>query len=127
MRPRSRSAHQSPTTASSSEASARSSRQSSDMATLRVVAHLRSRPEKIEETRKVLEGLVEPTRAETGCVGYELMQNNDDPTDFTFVEEWMGDDVLDAHLKTDHIQQLVARADELLAAPSDIRRYTLLK
>lgn len=96
------------------------------MATLRVVAHLRAKPDKIEETRNELTGLIEPTRAEAGCIVYELMQNDADPTDFTFVEEWSGNDALDAHLLTEHIQKVVARAGELLAAPPDIRRYKVL-
>lgn len=95
--------------------------------TLRVVAHLKARPDKVDETREALMSMIEPTRAEDGCIVYELMQNNDDPTDFTFVEEWTGDDVLDEHLQRDHIQKVVARADELFAAPPDVRRYTLLR
>lgn len=93
---------------------------------LRVVAHLTAKPDKIEETKSALVGLIDPTRAEKGCVTYELLQNNADPTDFTFVEEWTDDGSLDAHLQTDHIELVVSRADELLAAPPDIRRYTLV-
>jgi len=94
--------------------------------TLRVVAHLTAKPDKIEETREALLKLIEKTRAEDGCVTYELMQNNTDPTDFTFVEEWSDDAALDAHLQTDHIKLIVSRAGELLAAPPDVRRYTLV-
>lgn len=97
------------------------------MSTLRVVAHLRARSDKVEETKEALISLIEPTRGETGCVVYELMQNDDDPTDFTFVEEWSGNDELNAHLETEHIQRVVARAEELFSAPPDIRRYTLLR
>jgi quinol monooxygenase YgiN len=96
------------------------------MPTLRVIAHLIAKPDKIGETRDALTGLVDPTRAENGCIRYELMQNNSDPTDFTFVEEWSGDDALDAHLQSNHIKLLVSKAEELLAAAPDIRRYTLL-
>ncbi len=96
------------------------------MTTLRVVAHLRAKPDKIEETKDALKSLIEPTRGESGCMVYELMQNDDDPTDFTFVEEWSGNDTLDEHLQTEHIQLVVARAEELFAAPPDIRRYTLI-
>src|SRR5687768_17324723 len=97
------------------------------MSTLRVVAHLRSKPDKIEETKDALMSMIEPTRNETGCIVYELMQNDADPTDFTFVEEWSSNDELDTHLQTEHIQQVVARADELFSAPPDVRRYTLLR
>lgn len=94
--------------------------------TLRVVAHLTAKSDKIEETRHALLSLVDKTRAENGCITYELMQNNDDSTDFTFVEEWSSDDALNIHLESEHIAQLRARADELFAAPPDIRRYTLI-
>ena len=97
------------------------------MTKIRVVAHLTSKPGTVEETRAALEGFIEPTRAEAGCVYYELMQNNDDPTDFTFVEEWESDDTLDAHLESPHILAFKERAGELLACDPDIRRYTLIK
>ena len=94
--------------------------------TLKVVAHLTAKSGRVEETRKVLMALLEKTRAEEGCIVYELMQNNADPADFTFVEEWSCDETLDAHLRSSHIQELVSRSEELLAGSADIRRYTLL-
>ncbi len=94
--------------------------------TVRVIAHLTAKAARIEETRLALIALISPTRAEDGCIVYELMQNNADPTDFTFVEEWTSDAALDAHLQSDHIRTLQSQADELFAAPPDIRRYTLL-
>lgn len=96
------------------------------MARLRVVAHLTSKPETIDETRAALEAFVTPTRAEAGCIVYELMQNNADPTDFTFVEEWESDETLDAHLASPHISAFKECAGELLACDPDIRRYTLI-
>jgi quinol monooxygenase YgiN len=94
--------------------------------TIRVVAHLTAKQDKIDETRAALSALIEPTRREEGCIVYELMQNNADPADFTFVEEWTGDETLDAHLQSAHIRTLQSKGDELFAAPPDIRRYTLL-
>jgi|SRR5215203_7431806 len=94
--------------------------------TIRVVARLAAKPDRIEETLHALKALIEPTRAEDGCILYELTQNNDDPTDFTFVEEWTTDAALDTHLESDHIRKLQSVADDLLAAPPDVRRYTFL-
>jgi quinol monooxygenase YgiN len=93
---------------------------------IKVVAHLISKPDTIELTREILVGIVEPTRAENGCIAYELFQNNGDPTDFTFVEEWEDDAALDAHLETPHLIDAKAKLGDLLAAEPDIRRYTLL-
>jgi quinol monooxygenase YgiN len=94
--------------------------------TIRVVARLIAKPGRVEETLEELTVLIGPTRAEDGCIVYELMQNNDDPTDFTFLEEWESDATLDAHLESEHVKHFQSRADELLAAPPDIRRYTFL-
>lgn len=94
--------------------------------TIRVVAHLTAREDRIEDACEALMELLGPTRAEQGCIFYDLAQNNDDPTDFTFVEEWETDEMLDAHLESEHIRKLQSRADDLFAAPPDIRRYTLI-
>ncbi len=102
--------------------------------TIRVIAHLIALPEKVEELKSLLLSIIEPTRQESGCIKYELLQNNNDPTDFTFVEEWESndlldahlDDLLDAHLASAHIQEGLRKLEGIAAAPPDIRRYQLL-
>jgi quinol monooxygenase YgiN len=95
--------------------------------TLRVVARIIALPESVAEVRSWLSDLIEPTRNEPGCVSYELLQNQSDATDFTFVEEWASGDALDAHLKSAHLQNVVSRVAGLLAAEPDIRRYSLVR
>jgi quinol monooxygenase YgiN len=94
--------------------------------TLRVVARIKARAEKVEELREALLSLVAPTREEAGCLSYELLQNTEDPTDFTFVEEWTGNEALAAHFETEHLKALFPRVPELCAAEPDIRTYTVL-
>ncbi len=94
--------------------------------TVRVIARLVAFPNKVEAAKNLLLGLVEPTLQEAGCIQYDLLQNQADPTEFTFVEEWESHQALDAHLASEHIQLAIARVPELLAAGPDIRRYTLL-
>ena len=55
-------------------------------------------PNKVEELKAILLGLIEPTRLEAGVIKYELLQNQSQPTDFTFVQEWEGAAALDTHL-----------------------------
>ena len=52
---------------------------------LRVIARIKAKSDAVSEVRELLCGLMEPTRKESGCISYELLQNRDDPTDFTFV------------------------------------------
>ena len=94
--------------------------------TIRVVARVTVRPDKFDETMKALTELVAATRAEPGCVRYELLRNIADPHELTFVEEWADAESLEAHFATEHFSAVAARAEELLTAPPDIRRYTLL-
>jgi quinol monooxygenase YgiN len=93
---------------------------------LRVVAVLPAKPDRVDEVREILKSLIGPTRAESGCITYELLQNNADPAEFTFVEEWESDAALDAHLATAHIQTGLEKVTPLLAGPPDIRRYSLV-
>ena len=93
---------------------------------LRVVARIKARPDKIEEVKKLLSGLIEPTRKESGCVSYELLQNQNDPTDFTFVEEWTSAAALSAHFETEHFKNALPRIPELLDEEPDIQTYTVV-
>lgn len=93
---------------------------------LRVVAHIRAKAGKEEDLKRLLLGLTEPTRKEAGCREYQLYQNNDDPQDLAFVEEWESDAALDAHLQTAHITSALAILPALTEAAPDIRRYSLV-
>ncbi|MCE9625843.1 MAG: antibiotic biosynthesis monooxygenase [Deltaproteobacteria bacterium] len=94
--------------------------------TLRVVALFKAKPEQVEALKNFLAKLMPPTRQERGCLRYELHQNNADPTDFAFIEEWENDTSLDAHLKSPHVEAALPLVGEYLAAPVDIRRYGLV-
>jgi quinol monooxygenase YgiN len=92
---------------------------------IRVVARLTARADKIDALHSLLLGLLEPTRAESGCIRYEPLHNLADPADFTFVEEWTGEEALQAHFNTDHLLHARSRFSDLLALEADIRTYTL--
>jgi quinol monooxygenase YgiN len=94
--------------------------------TLRVVARIIALPDKVDEVRSLLDQLIEPTREESGCISYELLQNKSQPGDFTFVEEWESDEALDTHMGTAHVQDAISGTAGLLVEPPDIRRYRLL-
>lgn len=95
-------------------------------AVIHVVARITARPDMVAEVQALLLGLLEPTRREPGCLRYTLLRNSADPTDFTFVEEWADQVALDTHLAAPHLQATGAAVTPLLAAPLDIRSYTLV-
>ena len=94
--------------------------------TIRVIARVIAFSDKVEELKAVLLELIEPTLQEAGAIKYELLQNESDPTDFTFVEEWSSDEALNAHLQSPHLEAAGAKLEGLVAAAPDIRRYYLL-
>ena len=94
--------------------------------TLRVIAHFRAKPDTVDALKNLLATLIEPTRAEDGCITYELWQNDQDPTDITFVEEWTNHAALETHLATEHIQSALGQLGDLVDAAPDIRTYTVV-
>jgi quinol monooxygenase YgiN len=93
---------------------------------IHIVARVTAKPDAVKALQTVLETLLTPTRQEPGCRRYVLMQNQENPTDFTFVEEWADEDAINSHMKSAHLKEAFTKAAGLLAAPPDIQRYTLI-
>ena len=55
-----------------------------------------------------LVALLAPTRAEPGCVSYELHRDVEAPGKFMFQECFRGQAALDEHLQTPHFKQFLA-------------------
>lgn len=85
-----------------------------------VVAVITARPGAEDAVRTALEALVPPTRAEPGCLSYELAESLASPGTFVTTEEWSDPSDLDAHLATEHVQTALATVGEQLAAPPAI-------
>ena len=76
--------------------------------------------------REQFEALVTPTRAEPGCLHYELLIHEDNPTEFVFVQEYVDEAAFEAHLASPHITAMLDVVLPLLAEQPDIRRYRRL-
>lgn len=90
---------------------------------LSVVAQLKARPGKEDELRRALLTLIEPTRAEDGCVQYDLHVHATDAGRFVFYENWTSREHLDRHLASPHLSAAVAAAGDWLAEPPSIETY----
>jgi len=62
-----------------------------------VIASLKVRSGMEDDARQALLAAVAPTRAEPGCLVYDLHQSTSDPTEFLFYERWSDAAALDAH------------------------------
>lgn len=99
----------------------------SETTTLQVVARVIARPDTVDAVKRILVGMLEPSRDEQGCLVYELLQCQDDPTDFTFVEEWTDASALARHAASPHIAGVQAELRALVAGPTVVRKYTLIE
>ena len=91
---------------------------------VRVVARIMAKPDKVSELRTILSSLTETTRKEKGCIRYEMLENRSDPTDFTFVEEWADDAALETHLTG--LQSSLPKVMDLVTEPPEIRTYSVV-
>ena len=95
--------------------------------TLRVITHLEAVPGTEEESKSLLLELAQQSRQETGCLKYELLQNNFNAAEFTLVSEWESKDAFQAHLYSKSVEELFMEDSDLLAKAPDIRQYHVLK
>jgi len=93
---------------------------------LTVIAHLVAKPNKIDETKAFLLGLVSPTRLEAGTIEYHLHQDNENPAEFTFYENWTNRGEWDTHMTLPHLEEFARRADDLFAVKPHIRLMTMI-
>lgn len=83
-----------------------------------VVAHITAQAETVALVEEVLQSYLAPTRAEEGCVKYELYRDLDNPLRFTFIEEWTSREALAVHSRSAHITAGRARLEGKLAEAS---------
>ncbi len=70
---------------------------------LTIVAKILVKPEKKELVKRELLKLIAPTRAEKGCINYDLHQDNDDENLFLFYENWKSRALWQDHMNSTHI------------------------
>jgi predicted O-methyltransferase YrrM/quinol monooxygenase YgiN len=88
-----------------------------------VVARHFARPETVAAVREILVRLIPLSRAEAGCLKYELFQNASEPGDFTFMETFASEAALALHATTPYVAGLQTQLNGLIARPSDVRVY----
>ena len=89
---------------------------------LAMVVEFRAAPGRIDELRRALLDVVDVTRAESGCLRYDLHEDVTDPDVLAFYEVWASGEAHAAHDRTPHIVSLVERLPDLTAAPPEVLR-----
>ncbi|MGN0106590.1 MAG: putative quinol monooxygenase [Hominilimicola sp.] len=67
-----------------------------------IIAKFSVLPTSVEEFKKCAVNVVRDTRKEKGNLAYKIYQNRQNPTQFTFIEEWLNDTAIEQHNNAKH-------------------------
>ena len=85
-----------------------------------LVARLKVKNEMIDEAKQAALAIVADSRAEEGCVNYDIHQAIDDPTVFIWHETWKNKAAIDEHFETDFFKDFSAKVEKIAAEPAQI-------
>lgn len=74
------------------------------MTTLHLAVSLIAKPGGEAELKAALEALVAPSRADDGCLQYDLHADRENPRHFFLYERWRDDASWRAHMETPHLK-----------------------
>ena len=80
-----------------------------------LTAKLTAKDDKTEELKDLLISRLEPSRAETGCLQYDLHTFKEDSSTFIFYESWKDQAAFDSHNVTPHFKHFADNLGELIA------------
>jgi len=89
------------------------------MAKLTIVANIIAKQDKVELVKQELLKLIDITRAEEGCINYDLHQDNENPAHFVFYENWESRELWQDHMGNQHL------ADYLAATEGAVDTFTV--
>lgn len=85
-----------------------------------VIVRLRAKTGMEGRVRQELYNLLRPTRAEKGCLNYDMHEAPNDPSLFLFHENWASEEDLKRHFEAAHIKRWIGEAKVLLAEPLEL-------
>ena len=82
---------------------------------LHVFVRFDARPDKLERLRTEVLGILEPTRAEPGCVDIHLYEEKSASGTFFIHSTWRDDAAIDTHLQLPHMKRFQGVLDDLVS------------
>ncbi len=86
-----------------------------------VFARIHPKPEHLTDARQAILGILSPTRAEEGCLSFDLFDGQDDGCLYLF-EEWVNQAALDNHYAQDYTAKVFRAYEEWLAEPVTVTK-----
>jgi quinol monooxygenase YgiN len=82
---------------------------------LTIVADIKAKSDQVDLVKAELLKLIATTRAEKGCINYDLHQDNANPAHFLFYENWESRELWQAHMGSQHLKDYMAATDGAVA------------
>ncbi|MBI4759846.1 MAG: putative quinol monooxygenase [Chloroflexota bacterium] len=79
-----------------------------------ILVHSHVYPEHVERFREITLQNAEASRGEAGCVRFDVLQQMDDPTRFTFIEMFKSEADALTHRETPHFKKWLEEAVPLM-------------
>ena len=84
---------------------------------LHIFVRFEPRPGKQHQLLDELMLILEPTRAEAGCIRIHLYESTRDPLAFFIHSEWTDEAAFDVHAELPHMRRFLGLVDELITHP----------
>ena len=88
-----------------------------------VIGAARVSPARREEAFALMRRMQDASRQEEGCLAYAYFESIDAPNTFHLYEEWVSEEALTAHFRTDHLREFQTIIHGLLDKEFTIERY----
>ena len=82
-----------------------------------VLVHSHIQSEHVERFGEITRQNAEASRREEGCVRFDIIQQIDDPTRFTFIEMFKSEEAGAVHRETSHFKKWLEEAVPLMVEP----------
>ena len=91
------------------------------------IARLKAKPGAEARLEEALKSLIEPTRAEGGCIDYTMHRDLEEPGAYYFYDNWRSQEDLDAHFQMPHMMRIIEIAPDVLAEPLKLIRLETIE
>lgn len=82
-----------------------------------LIARLKVKNGTEDKAKQAALEIIEPSRAEKGCINYDMHQVIDDPTIFVWHETWADQAAIDAHGNSEHFKEFSEKVKDLTDEP----------
>ena len=88
------------------------------MTKITLIAHITSHADKADIVQTALKELAEHTRAEDGCMQFNVHRDQENQAHFMLIENWISRELWQIHMESQHLQNYLKNTDGLIDTQS---------